>query len=137
VRAGTSFQRDAVRARIILAAAGGGSSVEVARGVGVHPRTVERWRARFRRYDLAGLQDKPRPGPPLKFGPVARLELMALACEPIPGRAGKATRTIAELTHEAAARGLVEAISWVSVRPAQGGAAPPGTLRPGRWDGHG
>ena len=91
VQAGTSFQRDAVRARIILAAAAEGSSVEVARGVGVHPRTVERWRARFRRHGLAGLQDKPRPGPPLKFGPVARLELIALACEPVSGRPG--TRT--------------------------------------------
>src|SRR6516162_8518337 len=61
-----------------------------------------------------GLQDEPRPGPPLQFGPVTRLELIALACEPVPGRAGKATRTIAELTHEAAARGLVDRISWSS-----------------------
>jgi transposase len=114
VRAGTSFQRDAVRARIILASAAGCKPMGVARRVGVHPRTVERWQARFRRHGVAGLQDKPRPGPPLKFGPVTRLELIALACEPVSGRPGTSTRTIAALTQEAAARGIVDGISWSS-----------------------
>ncbi|MGH7318154.1 MAG: IS630 family transposase [Candidatus Rokuibacteriota bacterium] len=86
----------------------------VARQVGVHSRTVERWRARFRRHGVNGLQDKPRPGPPPKFGPVTRLELIALACEPVQRHAGKPTRTIAELAHEAAARGIVDRISWSS-----------------------
>lgn len=113
VRAGTSFQRDGVRARIILACEQGGSAAAVARQIGVHPRTVERWRARFRRHAV-GLQDKPRPGPPPKFGPVTRLELIALACEPVEGPAGRTTRTIADLAHEAAARGIVDRISWSS-----------------------
>lgn len=111
VRAGTSFQRDAVRARIILACEQGGSAAAVARQVGVHRRTVERWRARFQPHGLDGLQDRPRPGPPPKFGPVARLELIALACEPVDGPTGQTTRSLAELGQEAAARGLVDRIS--------------------------
>ncbi len=114
VRAGTSCQRDAVRARIILACEDGGSAAAVARRVGVHPRTVERWRGRFRRHGMRGLQDKPRPGPPPKFQPVTRLELIALACEPVGRHEGKTTRTIEELVDEAVARGLVDGIGWSS-----------------------
>jgi hypothetical protein len=111
VRAGTSAQRDAVRARIILACVHDGRAAAVARQIGVHPRTVERWRARFRRAGLPGLQDRPRPGRPPKFGPVTRLELIALACEPVEREERVATRTIAALVQEAAARGLVPGIS--------------------------
>jgi transposase len=111
VRAGTSFQRDALRARIILACEHGESATGVARQVSVHPRTVERWRGRFQRHGLHGLQDAPRPGPPPKFGPVTRLELIALACEPVEPVEGKTTRTIAALVQEAEARNLVPRIS--------------------------
>ncbi len=114
VRAGTSCQRDGLRARIILASEAGGSAVAVARRVGVHPRTVERWRDRFRRQGLRGLHDQPRPGAPPKFAPVARLELIALACEPVERHEGKTTRTIAELVDEALARRLVDGIGWSS-----------------------
>lgn len=114
VRARTSCQRDGLRARIILACEDGGSAAAVARRVGVHPRTVERWRDRFRRYGLGGLHDKPRPGAPPKFPPVTRLELIALACEPVERHEGKATRTIAELVDEAIGRRLVDGIGWSS-----------------------
>jgi transposase len=111
VRAGTSAQRDVMRARIILGCAQDGSAVAVAHQVGVHLRTVERWRGRFRRAGLPGLQDRPRPGRPAKFGPILRLELIALACEPVAGAGGATTRTIAALVQEAEARGLVSRIS--------------------------
>lgn len=114
VRAGTSCQRDGLRARIILASEDGGSAVAVAQRMGVHPRTVERWRDRFRRHGLRGLHDKPRPGAPPKFAPVARLELIALACEPVERPEGKTTRTIAELVDEAVARRIVDGIGWSS-----------------------
>lgn len=63
---------------------------------------------------MARLQDRPRPGPPPKFGPVTRAELIALACEPVEGSAGQRTRTIAELVQETPARRIVERISWSS-----------------------
>jgi hypothetical protein len=97
-----------------LASEDGDSAVAVARRVGVHPRTVERWRERFRRQGLRGLHDKPRPGAPPKFTPVTRLELIALACEPVARHEGKTTRTIAELVDEAVARRLVDGIGWSS-----------------------
>lgn len=114
VRAGTSCQRDGLRARIILGSEDGGSAAVVARRVGVHPRTIERWRARFRCHGLRGLQDKPRPGGPPKWAPVTRLELIALACEPVERHEGKTTRTIAALVDEAVARRLVDGIGWSS-----------------------
>lgn len=113
VRAVSGSQRDAGRARIILACETGGSAAAVAQRLGVHPRTVERWRARFVRQGLAGLQDVARSGRKPKFSPVTRLELIALACEPVPA-AGQRTRTIDGLVDEATARGLVEGISWSS-----------------------
>src|SRR3990172_7829833 len=114
VRAGTSSQRDGLRARIILGCEDGGSAAAVARRVGVHPRTVERWGDRFRRPGGRGLHDKPRPGAPPKFAPVARLELIALACEPAERHEGKTTRTIAELVDEPLARPLADGIGGSS-----------------------
>ena len=108
-RAATSTQRTARRARIILACAHGGSAEVVARLVGVHPSTVWRWRARFLRNGLVGLDDKPRPGHPAKFGALVRLQLVALACEPagpteLPPEAFR-TRSIRQLIKDALADG--------------------------------
>ena len=117
VRAATTSQREALRARIILGCEEGGSAQEVARRSRAHPRTVERWRARFLRLGLLGLEDRPRPGHKPKFGPVARLEVIALACEPVLHRLdGRARRTIEDLRQEAVSRGIVENISWSSVQ---------------------
>jgi transposase len=54
----------AVRARIVLACAEGGSNSEVSRRVGVLRETVRKWRDRFERDRLEGLSDEPRPGAP-------------------------------------------------------------------------
>jgi len=114
VRAVSGSQRDAVRARIILACEIGDRAADIAQGLGMHARTVARWRARFVRHGLAGLQDMARSGPKPKFGPVARLELIALACEPGPA-AGQRTRTIGDLTQLAHA--LVTVLGPYLARP--------------------
>ena len=62
VRAGKTERRLAERARIILAAAGGASSISIARVQHQRPATVSKWRRRFARSGFAGLQDAPRPG---------------------------------------------------------------------------
>lgn len=54
----------ALRARIVLAAAEGGSNIEVAETVGCHDATVAKWRGRFIESGLVGLSDEYRPGRP-------------------------------------------------------------------------
>lgn len=62
VRAPTTEQRHAFRARIVLMAAEGLSTRAIARDLGTMPRTVSVWRIRFAETGLAGLEDRPRPG---------------------------------------------------------------------------
>ncbi|HEX9260219.1 MAG TPA: IS630 family transposase [Acidimicrobiales bacterium] len=131
IRAFTSTQREARRARIILACEQCGSAQAAARVVGVHPTTVERWRTRFLKKGLRGLEDRARPGHKPKFTPVQRLEIIAAACEPVIPLAkkpkdekpkdekpkdGKTTRTIAQLVDEVQRRGIVSSIGWSTVQ---------------------
>ncbi len=127
VRAPTSTQRDAARARIILACAGGRSAREVAHRLGVPVRRVERWRGRFQRKRLKGLGDLPRRGHAPKFSSVTRCEIIALACEPIGQKntgldsRGKPkyvpiTRTLEHVRQEAIDRGIVPTIGKTTVQ---------------------
>jgi transposase len=59
-----SAQALALRCRIVLAAAEGRSSSEIAAELGCTASTVGRWRGRFARRGLDGLHDEPRPGKP-------------------------------------------------------------------------
>jgi transposase len=63
-----SAQALALRCRIVLACAEGGSNTEVAGRLGVNRMTVGKWRARFVERRLDGLLDEPRPGAPRTIG---------------------------------------------------------------------
>jgi transposase len=54
----------ALRAKIVLRSAEGGTNKQVAADLGVDESTVDRWRARFIARRLAGLHDEKRPGRP-------------------------------------------------------------------------
>ena len=84
VRAPTTEQRDVFRARIVLLAAEGRSTRSIAQTVGTMPRTVSNWRGRFARAGLAGLVDKPRPGPAPKYGPETGRRILAVLERPPP-----------------------------------------------------
>ncbi|MFZ0377764.1 MAG: IS630 family transposase [Solirubrobacteraceae bacterium] len=60
----TSAQALALRARIVLAAAGLVTNGEIAESLGVSRPTVTKWRNRFAERRLEGLLDEPRPGRP-------------------------------------------------------------------------
>ena len=59
-----SSQALAFRCRIVLAAADGTSSKEIASQLACTPSTVGKWRGRFAQRGLDGLHDEPRPGKP-------------------------------------------------------------------------
>lgn len=70
-----------LRARIVLAAAGGQPNAAIARRLGVCEDTVRKWRRRYATHRLAGLADAPRSGRPARFSPVQQAQVVAIACE--------------------------------------------------------
>src|SRR5687768_9723429 len=81
VRAGTTPQRLARRARLILGTAAGLGSRALARQERMSRTTVRRWLGRFATERCAGLQDRPRRGRPKTITPATRALVVALACE--------------------------------------------------------
>ena len=63
-RRATSVTRDVFRAGMILRAAAGASNEQIAVAMQTRPATVSKWRGRFLRARVTGLQDAPRPGKP-------------------------------------------------------------------------
>ena len=64
MRAGKTERRKHFRARVILELAAGLSNDEVAKRCGSRVATISKWRGRFARQRLAGLEDAPRSGKP-------------------------------------------------------------------------
>ncbi len=84
LRAGSTEQRHAERARIILAAGAGEGTLEIARRLGTRPARVAKWRTRFARDRLAGLADGPRPGARVRYGPETDQRILAMLDRPPP-----------------------------------------------------
>ena len=91
VRKGTMEQRFVERARIVLGAAAGKTTKEIARSLKRRPATVSKWRTRFARQGMAGLMDKPRPGAVRKYDQTTEQRILAQLDEPAPS--GHATWT--------------------------------------------
>lgn len=79
VRATTTPQRDVKRAQIILAAAEGTSSRQIAMRVGMHESHIAMWRQRFLAQGLEGLCDAPRPGRVPTYDAIDRVKVVAVA----------------------------------------------------------
>jgi transposase len=84
VKRRSTAQGVALRARIVLACAQGGSSVAVAAWLGVDRGTVTRWRARFLAARLDGLSDEPRPGAPRTITDARVEEVVVRTLEEVP-----------------------------------------------------
>ena len=91
VRAPTTEQRAALRARIVLLAAEDRTTRSIARELKVMPRTVSDWRIRFAEQGVAGLSDKPRPGPSPKYDARTGRRILALLDQPPPKGYGRWT----------------------------------------------
>ena len=115
--AATAPFRLVLRARIILLAACGLANRVIASRLGVCEDTARKWRRRYCEQGPCGLADAPRPGRPRKLPARVLAEVKALACE-LPVGSGKplARWTCPELAREAAASGVVAAVSPSTVR---------------------
>ena len=93
----TSAAGLATRARIVLAAADGGSNTDLAQRLGLAITTVRRWRNRFAVDRLDGLLDEPRPGRPRVVGDEQIKDLITATLETTPPDATHwSTRSMAE-----------------------------------------
>ena len=72
VRASSSSASVVIRSRIVLLAARGVTSQEIAQTLEIPEQTVGKWRRRFVHSGMAGLEDAPRSGRPVRL-PAARL----------------------------------------------------------------
>ncbi len=114
-------QQIALRAKIVLAAAGGLKNQEIAQKYDVTLDTVRLWRNRWVKLqdisldDLSledRLADAPRPGAPAKITADPRCRIEALACE-TPEESGRPIThwTVREIADELKKRKIVEDIS--------------------------
>jgi putative transposase len=121
VRAHTTAQQVSLRAQIVLAAAEGGSNVQVGQRVGLSRDAVRLWRDRWVILQVVPLTelsvaerlaDAPRPGAPARIGAAQVCAIIALACE-APAQSGRPISqwTAREIAHEITGRGIVETIS--------------------------
>jgi transposase len=85
IRSSTVSAGHAERAAIVLACAGGSGTSEAARRLGVSRPTVIKWRDRFARHGVAGLDDDPRSGRPKTIDDAS---IIAATLDPPPERLG-------------------------------------------------
>jgi len=89
----------AMRARVILLAAGGQSNTAIARQISATLHTVGKWRKRYLEQGLDGLLDEPRPGTSRKLSDHDVERVLALTLEATPaGATHWSTRSLAKRT---------------------------------------
>jgi len=84
LRAATTEQRQLLRIRIVLEAAEGTPTREIARELDTTPTTVSLWRGRFAREGLGGLEDLPRSGTPPIYGEWTDKRIRSVLDQPPP-----------------------------------------------------
>src|ERR1700692_4835529 len=116
VRAHSTPQKLAERARIVLLAASRLGVDETARRLGVWRKTASTWRRRWRHADAAAsvavrLSDAPRCGAPATFTPEVICKIVALSCEdPEALDVPISHWSQSELARQAVRRGIVGSI---------------------------
>ena len=83
-RSGSTEHRLVERAQIILLAAENRTTHEIANRLKTRPARVSKWRGRFARKRIAGLQDHPRQGPPGWYDANTEGRILAVLDNPPP-----------------------------------------------------
>ena len=109
-----SAQALALRCRIVLAAADGESSTQIAVRLGCSTDTVGKWRGRFARRGFDGLHDEPRPGKPRSIGDeeIERVIVKTLEQQP-PNATHWSTRSMAQATGMSGRIGADRSSAWI------------------------
>jgi transposase len=121
IRAHSTSQQLALRARIIVHAADGVGVRASARELSIWPKTVREWRRRWREgaegQSVADrLADAPRSGAPATFTPEQVCALVAMTCEkPSDSERPISQWSQREIADEAMRRGIILSISQRSV----------------------
>ncbi len=84
MKASTTEQRMVQRSKIILMASKGMRTDAIARGLGVRTATVSKWRTRFAKAGLQGLEDSPRSGRRRKYDETTERRILAKLDDPVP-----------------------------------------------------
>jgi len=84
LRAATTEQRQLLRIRIVLEAAEGHGTREIARELETTPTTVSLWRIRYAREGLDGLEDRLRSGTPPIYGEATDQRIRKVLDQPPP-----------------------------------------------------
>ena len=114
-------QQLALRARIVLAAAGGANNAQIARQLHIEADTARLWRGRWLGLGAVPLaelnvaerlEDAPRPGGPCRISAEQACRITALACE-APAQADRPISqwTGREIADEVVRRGIVDRLS--------------------------
>lgn len=113
VRAHTSTQREARRARVILLCAEGVPLRQIDERVGIDQHQAGIWRRRFAQDRLAGLEDRPRSGRPRRLGHDERLKMAAIATSARDQTDPVATWNYIDVAEALHAEGIVVSVSQV------------------------
>jgi len=118
VRCGSTEQRLALRARIVLLAGQGRATEIIARKLQIDPNTARKWRHRWcAAPQLVALGDAARSGRPSPFTPVQVAQVKAAACTPPADCGVPLSRwSCPELARHAVATGICPSIAASTVR---------------------
>jgi transposase len=115
-RTSTTEQRLALRARVVLAAARNESTTRIASRENVRRATVSKWRQRYARQGLRGLQDGPRPGPRRRYSEATQQRVLKqLDQPPPPGYARWNGRLLAEALGDVSPRQVWRILSSLKI----------------------
>lgn len=104
----TAPQQQVLRSKIILMTAEGVSVKEICKVLKISKVIVRKWKERFLKFGIVGLNDQPRSGAPRKHDAELRHKIAAEACNPPAGKTHWSIRELAK--HLDVDRGIVERV---------------------------